>query len=246
MELSTVLAQKTITSKKITGLSVRGINETIDIPLPRTYTRNVIPARSSQIPIPETARKWPHLKEIASHLMPLDNDIEVGLLIGANCARAIKPHKVILGNDDDPYAKKTALGWGIIGVVERTSQDDSTIDVAGDILCNRIVAHEVKTTSERRTCHFAVKTHVKEIISPLQVERMFTLDFNDKGTEEKSLSFEDRRFLKTAKEGIHQREDGHYEMPLPLRNENVELPNNKDLQSWTKLLRKLHIWGHFF
>ena len=229
LELSTVLAQKTITSKKITGLSVRGINETIDIPLPRTYTRNVIPARSSQIPIPETARKWPHLKEIASHLMPLDNDIEVGLLIGANCARAIKPHKVILGNDDDPYAKKTALGWGIIGVVERTSQDDSTIDIAGDILCNRIVAHEVKTTSERRTCHFAVKTHVKEIISPLQVERMFTLDFNDKGTEEKSLSFEDRRFLKTAKEGIHQREDGHYEMPLPLRNENVELPNNKDL-----------------
>ena len=50
LELSTVLAQKTITSKKITGLSVRGINETIDIPLPRTYTRNVIPARSSQIP----------------------------------------------------------------------------------------------------------------------------------------------------------------------------------------------------
>ena len=32
LELSTVLAQKTITSKKITGLSVRSINETIDIP----------------------------------------------------------------------------------------------------------------------------------------------------------------------------------------------------------------------
>lgn len=52
LELSTVLTQKTITSKKITGLSVRGINETMDIPLPRTYTRNVI-----QIPISETARK---------------------------------------------------------------------------------------------------------------------------------------------------------------------------------------------
>ena len=148
LELTTVLAQKTITSKKITGLSVRGINETIDIPLPRTYTRNVIPARSSQIPIPETARKWPNLKEISSHLMPLDNDIEVGLLIGANCAQAIKPHKVILGNDDNPYAKKTALGWGIIGVVERTSQDDSTIDIAGDIFCNRIVAHECCSRSQ--------------------------------------------------------------------------------------------------
>ena len=112
LELSTVLAQKTITSKKITGLSVRGINETIDIPPPRTYTRNVIPARSSQIPLPETARKWPHRKEIASHLTPLDKDIEVGLLIGGNCARAIKPHKVILGNDDDPYAKENRSWMG--------------------------------------------------------------------------------------------------------------------------------------
>ena len=30
-------------------------------------------------------------------------------------------------------------------------------------------------------------------------------------------------------EGIHQRNDGHYEMPLPLKNDNVELPNNKEL-----------------
>ena len=47
---------------------------------------------------------------MASHLMPLDTEAEVGLLIGANCARAIKPHEVIPGNDDDPYAKRTALG----------------------------------------------------------------------------------------------------------------------------------------
>ena len=30
-------------------------------------------------------------------------------------------------------------------------------------------------------------------------------------------------------EGIHQRNDGHYEMPLPLKNDNIELPNNKEL-----------------
>ena len=58
---------------------------------------------------------------------------------------------------------------------------------------------------------------------------MFTLDFSERATEEKSPSFEDRRFLTIVQEGIHQRDDCHYEMPLPLKNNNVELPNNKEL-----------------
>ena len=96
LEHSTVLHQKTITSKKVTGLTVRGVNEMTEIILPRMYTRNVIPARRSQIPRYDTALKWPHLESIASHLMPLNTKAEVGLLIGANSARAIKPHEVIL------------------------------------------------------------------------------------------------------------------------------------------------------
>ena len=138
LELSTVLGQKTITSKKVTGLTVRGVNETTEIILPRTYTRNVIPARRSQIPRHDTALKWPHLESMASHLMPLDTEAEVGLLIGANCARAIKPHEVILGNDDDPYAKRTALGWGIIGEINPQGQDDSNDDARDDVFCNQV------------------------------------------------------------------------------------------------------------
>ena len=41
LKLSTVLAEETITSQKITGLVVRGVNESTEIPLPRTYTRNI-------------------------------------------------------------------------------------------------------------------------------------------------------------------------------------------------------------
>lgn len=56
---------------------------------------------------------------------------------------------------------------------------------------------------------------------------MFTLDFNERQTEEKRLSLEDRKFLKIVPDGIHQLNDGHYEMPLPLKTENLELPDNK-------------------
>lgn len=78
-------------------------------------------------------------------------------------------------------------------------------------------------------CHFAFQTQVKEMISPSYVSRMFALDFNEQQAEEKLLSVEDRRFLKIMSEGVLQLEDGNYEMPLPLKSENVELLHSKEL-----------------
>ena len=46
--------------------------------------------------------------------MPYRGDLEVGLLIGTNCPKAIKPRQVIPGADSDPYGIKTDLDWGIV------------------------------------------------------------------------------------------------------------------------------------
>ena len=79
------------------------------------------------------------------------------------------------------------------------------------------------------------------MFSPSDVSKMFTLDFNERQTDEKPLSVEDRRFLKIVREGVHQLEDGHYEMPLPMRSERVELLNSKELtmSRLMKLKRRL-------
>ena len=126
---------------------VRGVKEQTEIPLPRTYTRDIIPS----IPTPETARKWTHLKRIADQLTPYKEDLDVSLLLGINCARAIKPREVIPGNDDDPYAQRTTLGWGIIGMVEPGRCNfEERVDV------HRIVSCEVQL--EPKKC----------VISPLR------------------------------------------------------------------------------
>ena len=234
LKLSTVLAEKVVTSQRIECLVVRGYNEELEIPLPKSYSRSSIPAKKSQIPRPESALNWPHLRKISEMIMPLNEALEVGLLIGLNCPRAIKPLEVIPGKEDDPYAKKTALGWGVIGAVRPLTNEDA--ESRSDIACNRIVTYEVQGMSRRKMCHFAFQTQVKEMISPSYVSRMFALDFNERQAEEKPLSVEDRRFLKIMREGIHQLEDGHYEMPLPLKSENVELPNSKEL-ALSRLLR---------
>ena len=47
--------------------------------------------------------------------MPKLLDCPVGLLIGYDCARALLPKQVIAGDNGDPYAVKTELGWSIVG-----------------------------------------------------------------------------------------------------------------------------------
>ena len=223
LRLSTVLAEEDITSQKISGLVVRGVNESTEIPLPRTYTRDIIPAKRSQIPRPETARKWSHLKRIAGDLMPYNDNLDVSLLIGINCARAIKPREIIPGNDDDPYAKRTALGWGIIGM---TAPD--AIGYDDGVRVNRVVSRKVQF-SPRKICHFALKTHTKEILTPAQVNHLFELDFNEPRLPDQGLFQDDRTFMSKVSKGIHQRYDGHYEMPLPFKQESVALPDNKEV-----------------
>ena len=41
------------------------------------------------------------------------------------------------------------------------------------------------------------------------------------------LSQDDFKYLEKANEGIHHCNDMHYEMPLPFRNDNIHLPNNR-------------------
>ena len=156
--------------------------------------------------------------------MPYKDDMDVGLLLGINCASAIKPREVIPGNDNDPYAKRTALGWGIIGTVKPS---DCKVEVEEDYAgANKIIAREVHCSSGK-LCHFAFKTHTKEVLDPLQINKMFEQDFIDTKPERRPLSFEDRKFMKKMTDGVHQREDSHYELPLPLKQDPIKLPNKR-------------------
>ena len=124
------------------------------------------------------------------------------------------------------------------------SQD---LDENRGVWTNKIVTREVTSLHEgAKPCYgatFALKSHAKEVFSTAQVRDMFELDFQErcKGKNEQSLSVEDQRFLKILDEGVHKREDGHYEMPLPLRSEEIRFPNNRSLA----LRRLFHLKARF-
>ena len=77
--------------------------------LPTTYTQNQLPIDANKVATPKKLEKWKYLESILGEISEMD-DIQVDLLIDANCVKALKPIKVILSKVQGPYAYKTVLG----------------------------------------------------------------------------------------------------------------------------------------
>ena len=234
LKLSTMSStNEVIASQRINGLRICGFSETEDIQLPTVYTRESIPVNRSHIPTGRIAQNWKHLEPISRNMPQSTLNINVGLLIGYNCARALAPLEVIVGDCCEPYGQRTPLGWSIVGVTERETSDDF-----GGV-CHRLSAAETLKKNENSGSTLSFRPAVKEVICPQQVIRTLERDFAEDVTG-KPYSFEDIKFLKILDEGVRIRKDGHYEMPLPMK-EFPALQNNfkTALQRTKKLQPKL-------
>ncbi|GAB1604462.1 hypothetical protein Ahia01_000727600, partial [Argonauta hians] len=104
----------TVVCDKLPNLRVRGYNCSIFIDLPPAYSIKSIPMCTKTIPDCNSARKWPHLQHVAKEIPP-PLECEPGLLIGFNCSRAFIPRGQVIGDDSQPFAVRTDLGWTIMG-----------------------------------------------------------------------------------------------------------------------------------
>ncbi|XP_020611249.1 uncharacterized protein LOC110049762 [Orbicella faveolata] len=141
LDLCTMLGRKRLAVKRVDGLVVQRLNKCAQVELPKAYARESILSRRDQIPRPETANNWPHLMKIKDKIPLYDDKVEIGLLIGCNCPKAIKPTEVVKGKSEEPYAVRTLLGWSIVGPVTPTGTpvDDHAIDST----CHRTLAREI-------------------------------------------------------------------------------------------------------
>ncbi len=69
------------------------------------------------------------------------------------------------------------------------------------------------------------------MITPAEILKFYESDFAERNNEEASTSQEDLRFLAKLNEGIKQLQDGHYEMPLPLKVRDRTCQTIKHVQS---------------
>ena len=228
--LSTMtLSNERIASEKISGLKVRAFHGTKEIRLPPTYTRNIMPVNRDHIPTSDTAKDFPHLKGIAAHMIPLQ-DCEVGLLIGYDCASAMIPRAVITSPDGDgPFGLQTDLGWSIVGTVESTYHNNAhdPIGVSHRVMV-QLIPEELHKDGYPTRVSFSHQSTVREEIAPSQIIKLMEADFAcDK--RQRPYSRNDLKFLQIMERNVHVADNGHYEMPLPFREETPILPNNRIL-----------------
>lgn len=197
-----------VKSSIVKGLTVSDLKGNNPVKLARCYTRQEIPVSQQQIPTPEVVSRFQNLRQIASNIPELVTDLEVGLLLGSDCPLALEPLEVVPGGGKGPFAMRLRHGWTVNGPLQVDLQSSSFFN------SNRITVKEVES--------------IKEVMTPQSVLTMFELDFNDrsKNSDSYGLSQEDKAFLETVSQGI-QHVNGHYELPLPFRNPDVSLPNNR-------------------
>ena len=211
IQLGTMYGQSLVDSAIVKDLVVTDLNGKNPVELPRAYTRQEIPADTEQIPTPEIVSRIEHLKEIASEIPVYYPELEIGLLIGSNCPNALIPLSVVPNEGDSLFALQLKHGWTVSRPLHLNSEPFTS-----KVTVNRITVRKIES--------------VKEIITPLSQLKMFELDFSENASnnfpEELGHSQEDRRFLTKVTKGIRLTE-GHYEIPLPFRQSEVDLPSNR-------------------
>ena len=123
----------------ISGLKVASSRNSIEgwLELRDIYTKKHLPVGKENVPTPSKLKQWGHLERILDKINE-DYNISVGLLIGANCRKAVELIDVIPSKNNGPYAIKKGLGWCIVVPVNSTRSRQG-------IHCNRIAVKQADT-----------------------------------------------------------------------------------------------------
>ena len=101
----------------VDGLEIASNNKSINkqwIKLPKSYTISDLPIDAKKVATKEKLMKWKYLDNTCKNTCQDDN-INIGILIVANCLKEIEPIEVILSQEGGPYVFQTILSWCIVG-----------------------------------------------------------------------------------------------------------------------------------
>ena len=161
-------------------------------------------------------------------ITPYQDNLKVGLLIGNNCVRVVKPRSLVTGKPSEPYAIRTALGWGVVGASSGRDNGDHN-DTTPYASCHRIATRAIANDSQLPT-RCVIQATYKEVMTSHAILRMFEQDFSERqANDNREMSQEDKRCIEITTSGIHKTDDGHYEMTLPFRDQMISMPCNRKL-----------------
>ncbi|XP_068237008.1 uncharacterized protein [Palaemon carinicauda] len=169
------------------------------------FTQKDIPVNHDQIPRYEMLKDWPHLPSVINKIPVYQPELD----IGSNCPTALQPLEIVPTSGYGSFAVRYLHGWTVNGPVHVKVSSNG-------VSCHRLLVSDVQ--------------HVTDCITVESIRKYFELDFSERDLvsvpDERGFSFEDTRFVKRCQDDIEFR-DGHFQLPMPFRDRNVNHPNNK-------------------
>ena len=207
----------------VNNLYVSSVVDNTTIRLPKVFTQDTLPIDVSETPSHRVIANYPHLRHLTTEIPDRDETIPVGLLIGVNCPKALEPRGFIESVDNGPFAIKTSLGWCISGPLR--PNDGQYADPV--FSCNRtIVSAPRLLVQENDVKEMMIQMYESEFNEIPSCKNCSMLGRKDHKCDAK-VSQDDVRFL-TKMNAECNKIDGHYELPLPFRQQDVVLPNNRN------------------
>ena len=115
----------------------------------------------------------------------------------------------------------TRLGWYVVGPVSGTKNNS--------VSCNKIAVRQANTDHVGKH-FFQSKEEVKESNSTEMLQKVYNHEFTESqhklSQENNGMSQEDLKFIQVLNNGTRLI-DGHYEILLPLCDDDVRFPNNR-------------------
>ena len=207
-----------VSGRRAHNYVVSDIHGTVSLDLPTLVECAEMPRDASEIPTPEVARCFPHLRQIAAEIPEYDPDVQIGLLIGRDLLEAFHIEEQLVGPKDAPFAQKVCFGWAIIGDVcldKRHRPDCDDLEVS----CLKTHVLQDGRTSIFKPCSSVMKLTEE----PFYDQRLFARHHDD---DVIGLSTEDRQFLSLMSERMTKTGDGNWTAPLPFRDPRPRMPDN--------------------
>ena len=240
--------------RRVPGLVIRSVQNGSEADLPILVECDNIPNDKSEVPTPEIVRRFPHLRDIADTIPPLDKSADVHLLIGRDAPELLQIRAFKNGPKGAPWAQKLLVGWTVSGqacldLVDGPVHIQSRKTAVGNIdieTSTRSIQVEGKGTfldGEKykiAPCPNKMKL-TDSLLQTFPNNLKNDVFYADSRDNDIGLSVEDRKFLKIMEEGIIKNKLGNWEMPLPFRRSEVYIPSNKSqaIQRLNSLLKTL-------
>ncbi|KAK3727498.1 hypothetical protein QZH41_018364 [Actinostola sp. cb2023] len=243
--------------RRVSGLVARSALDARESDLPTLIECENVPSDKREIPNPEMARRFSHLRDIADEIPPIDESANIHILLGRDAPEILKVRAFKNGPRGAPWAQKLLLGWTVSGqtcldlVNEPVHVRARRTKIVSDVgerskkteICNREVS---PAPADGKECDVVPCPNKFEVTDDLTRTYASSLKddvfYTEPGDNDVSLSLEDRKFLEIMEDGITKNKLGNWEMPLPFRRQEVNMPNNRSqaMQRFNSLMRTLN------